>query len=382
MSVEDKSPVEGSISIVSAGSIPAVSIIETDVNVNKMKKFAKTLDDCFHGLMTKDTDFGTIPGTPKPTLYKSGAEILCAAFNLRAETSIVSKVEDYDTPFFDYTLKVSLYSRRDLQLVGDGVGSANTGETRYSRRWVKGSREQRDATRDEIMTLKNTVLKMAEKRAFVDATLRVTGASRIFTQDVEDLHKSGLEDLEDDSPPRPEDIKQTTPIPQKPAPPAPAQTAVSRPPASASAATQRPSFGKPASASVQAPAPQPFSPQPPAQPTSQQSQSEPSVNHNNASWFNLKWTAGKLIGFPIKKADGPIYYQFLKETLTSTANASGFSVQFITNEEDTEIKKILTTEMDETVWEEVLMNLQLSLSHIFKCKTEEVSVQAENYTPK
>lgn len=370
MSLEERSNSNSDTSLVPQGTIPAASIIETDVNAAKMKKFVKTLDDCFHGLMTKDTDFGTIPGTPKPTLYKPGAEILCAAFNLRAETTIISKIEDYDKPFFDYTVKVSLYSRRDLQLMGDGVGSANTGETRYSRRWVKGSREQREASPDEIMTLKNTVLKMAEKRAFVDATLRVTGASRIFTQDVEDLKRSGLEDLEDDSPPRPEDIKQATPIPAKPV--SMDQMVTHRPSTTSTTTPQKSSsFGK--TASITAPAPQPPAPQP------QVVNAEAKLV---GTWFNLKWTANKSIGFPIKKADGPIYYQFIKDTLTSSANASGFNIQFLTNEDDSEIKKILTTEMDEGTYEEIVKNLQLSLSHIFKCKPEEITVQVENYTPK
>jgi hypothetical protein len=37
------------------------------------------------------------------------------------------------------------------------------------------------------MELDNTILKMAMKRAHIAATLNATGASRIFTQDVEDM---------------------------------------------------------------------------------------------------------------------------------------------------------------------------------------------------
>ena len=183
-------------------------IVEMELNPLKLKEHVRNLDRCFRELMQKDTDYGTIPGTLKPTLYKPGAEILCLVFNLRPETEILSKVEDFESPYFDYTVKASLWSRKYGFKVGDGVGSANTMESRYSFRWMwsnevpqdfdkekavkrtakTGSVQyRREASPDEIYTMKNTVLKMGEKRAFVDAVLRCTGASRIFTQDVEDV---------------------------------------------------------------------------------------------------------------------------------------------------------------------------------------------------
>lgn len=187
--------------------VQSSSIVEMELNPLKLKEQVRNLDRCFRELMQKETDYGTIPGTPKPTLYKPGAELLCLSFNLRPETEIIAKVEDLEAPYFDYTVKVSLWSRKYGFKVGDGVGSANTMESRYTFRWMwsnevpadfnkegavkrtvkTGSVQyRRDAAPDEIFTLKNTVLKMAEKRALVDAVLRCTGASRIFTQDVED----------------------------------------------------------------------------------------------------------------------------------------------------------------------------------------------------
>ena len=44
-----------------------------------------------------------------------------------------------------------------------------------------------EARKDERATQINTLLKMAKKRSFVDGILSITGASRIFTQDVEDF---------------------------------------------------------------------------------------------------------------------------------------------------------------------------------------------------
>ena len=59
------------------------------------------------------------------------------------------------------------------------------------------------------MSMKNTIMKIAQKRAFVGAMLLATGASEFFTQDIEDmdingnlsyqhdkvLHQENLEDL-------------------------------------------------------------------------------------------------------------------------------------------------------------------------------------------
>jgi hypothetical protein len=43
----------------------------------------------------------------------------------------------------------------------------------------------------DVMGLKNTVMKMAQKRAFVGAMLLATGASEFFTQDIEDMEING-----------------------------------------------------------------------------------------------------------------------------------------------------------------------------------------------
>ena len=43
----------------------------------------------------------------------------------------------------------------------------------------------------DVVGLKNTIMKMAQKRAFVGAILLATGASEFFTQDVEDMVING-----------------------------------------------------------------------------------------------------------------------------------------------------------------------------------------------
>ncbi|MDR1328620.1 MAG: hypothetical protein LBK23_03380 [Oscillospiraceae bacterium] len=66
-----------------------------------------------------------------------------------------------------------------------GIGSANSHEKKYRYRKDKSTGEliENPDPADSV----NTLIKMANKRAFVDATLKATGASRMFTQDAEDF---------------------------------------------------------------------------------------------------------------------------------------------------------------------------------------------------
>ena len=52
--------------------------------------------------MTKDIDYGVIPGTRKPTLLKPGAEKLCRLFNLRPILEIIHSIVDFEKPLFHY----------------------------------------------------------------------------------------------------------------------------------------------------------------------------------------------------------------------------------------------------------------------------------------
>ena len=43
--------------------------------------------------LRRDTDFGVIPKTKKPSLYKSGAEKICMGYGLLQQYHIESKIE-------------------------------------------------------------------------------------------------------------------------------------------------------------------------------------------------------------------------------------------------------------------------------------------------
>lgn len=164
--------------------------IVANTNLEQVSNQLKAIDN-FQMVVQKtlrmDQDYGTIPGTNKPTLLKPGAEKILMLMGLTSEYEIVDKVENYTDGFFAYTVKSSLY--KDGLLITEGFGSANTKETRYRQNEWDEAQHKKVWTGDyqDPYTLVNTVLKMAKKRAQVDAALTVGSLSNVFTQDIEDM---------------------------------------------------------------------------------------------------------------------------------------------------------------------------------------------------
>jgi hypothetical protein len=195
---------------VELGNIRIGDIYISESSLESLKKIPAMLNSIFKNIMQKGTDYDLIPGTSKPTLLKSGAELLRMAFNLRVSTEVTVEREDWDKNFFYYVVTTKFFNANG-DLIGTGKGSCNNAETRYASRWVFESDIPTDVDRTSCRTKTrtskfgkeytvylvepsmpekasqaNTVLKMAKKRSFVDGILSITGASRIFTQDMED----------------------------------------------------------------------------------------------------------------------------------------------------------------------------------------------------
>lgn len=183
-----------------------IEVPDEKTSIPKLKRMNRMLDAVYRTVMQKGTDYDTLPGTSKPILLKPGAELLARHFDLVAETKIVNGTEklEQEVPYFQYDAECRLYNSKG-SFVGNGVGSCNTAEPQYAHVWVPvedlpkniknpEELETRDIgrvkqfrvplSRDEAFGLVNTVRKKAAKRAFVDAILRVTSSSRLFTQDI------------------------------------------------------------------------------------------------------------------------------------------------------------------------------------------------------
>jgi hypothetical protein len=163
------------------------------------------VQEVMRAIMKEGVHYGTIPGTPKPTLYKPGAEVLCVAFRI-APSYRVEDLSDALTARYRVTC-IATHQVSGVVL-GEGMGECSSAEEKYKWRkavcteefeitpetmrrlkfamW-KGKLEKKIQVRTEAADLSNTVLKMACKRAKVAMTLDVTAASDMFTQDIEDL---------------------------------------------------------------------------------------------------------------------------------------------------------------------------------------------------
>lgn len=183
--------------------INALSIIDTveiETISNTMKKIAQ-MQAVVQKTLKNGQDYGEVPGTNKPTLLKPGGEKICMLFGLNPEYDFLQTLEDYDKEFFSYNIKCTLY--RNGQAVAQGVGSCNSKEKKY--RFInvdkipenyvgyqekiidKYGKEKYKINNMDICSLVNTILKMAKKRAFIDAVLQVASLSELFTQDLEDM---------------------------------------------------------------------------------------------------------------------------------------------------------------------------------------------------
>ena len=182
--------------------------------------------------MKEGEHYGRIPGCgDKPTLLKPGAEKLCLLFRLAPAYEVEER--QLERGHREYRIMATLTSITTQVTIGQGVGSCSTMENKF--RFRAGAAEVTDravprayweirqddpAKAQELIggkgfTVKkvdgqgwmvakggekvetdnpadhlNTVLKMAKKRALVDAVLTATAASDIFTQDLEAISAS------------------------------------------------------------------------------------------------------------------------------------------------------------------------------------------------
>ena len=152
-------PVQGS-------SIRRLTVDEAKESDDEMTRF---IDE----VLVSGVDYGIVPHTSKPTLLKPGAEKILNFLGLIARTEVVNRIEDIGAGYFAYECKVYVIDR-DGVVRGEGVGITNSKEGKYAK--TTG------------FAVQNTILKMAKKRALVDATLNVGAISGRFTQDVEDMN--------------------------------------------------------------------------------------------------------------------------------------------------------------------------------------------------
>ncbi len=155
-------------------AIVAVSFVpDFAISLNEAKQRIAMLQSFVKEIMIPGVDFGVVPGCNKPTLLKPGAEKICDVYGFSKHVEVINRVEHWNEGLFHYEVKATLINKRTGFVEAEGIGCCNNREKKY--------------IKNDALSIINTVLKMAKKRALVDAVLSATRSSDIFTQDVEDL---------------------------------------------------------------------------------------------------------------------------------------------------------------------------------------------------
>jgi len=209
--------------------LQVVNIDDQAMTPENIQNHVNIVQRVMRQVMKEGEHYGKIPGCgDKPTLLKPGAEKLSVAFRFAPSYEI--RRTDLPGGHREYEVICSLVHFTSGMMIGQGVGSCSTMESKYRYRnaaqtcpecgkegtvikgkkdfgggWLcfgkKGGCGAKFKDGDERIESQaagrvendnpadnfNTVLKMAKKRAHVDAILTATGASDIFTQDIEDM---------------------------------------------------------------------------------------------------------------------------------------------------------------------------------------------------
>lgn len=131
-----------------------------------------TIADTIKAALIQGLDYGVIPGVQKPSLFKPGAEKIALMYGLTQQYQMLEHVRDRDNGIVLYRFKAMLFNGAGKQ-IAEGYGLCSSEEKKYSKQ--------------NPYDIENTLLKMAKKRALVDAAISIGVLSQVFTQDVEDM---------------------------------------------------------------------------------------------------------------------------------------------------------------------------------------------------
>ena len=207
-------------------NLPAVKAPGQVFNLQDVKRQTAAIHGLFSDVLKEGTHYGVIPGTLKPTLYKPGAEKIGLLLHLAPSFQRQMQYEGAHLTVISECVLTSQVTGAVLASAGAMCTSKETkhayrqatrkcpkcgkpaiikGKTEYGggwvcfekkggckAKWLDGAKEiesQSEEREDNpnLADTYNTVMKMADKRAYIAATLFGTAASDIFTKDLEDF---------------------------------------------------------------------------------------------------------------------------------------------------------------------------------------------------
>lgn len=259
-----------------------IMLVESAMALESLLGQRNLIERTMRDAMKEGIHYGKVPGCgDKPSLHQPGAQLLCYLFRVRADYEIIER--ELPGSHREYRITCKLIHMGSDKEVGQGIGICSSMESKFRFRseakeiiwttepvpgvyWDKNKKDKEEARKylegiygdgagvkkDEngqwlVVNYKggdskvenpnladtfNTVLKMAKKRAYVDATITATASNDLFTQDLEDI-RDNLESLKSNK----ADAKETDKTEQNQAP--------EKPETVGSWKDQRVHFGKP-----------------------------------------------------------------------------------------------------------------------------------------
>lgn len=185
---------------------------EMALRLQEMKSKLELVRNFMNQVMVKNFDYGVITGTGnKPILLKPGAEKLCELYGFTHLIKDKRTERDLETGYFLAEVVVQIVHRQTGLVIAEGVGECSSFESKYRYRWFLESEIKKlqvdpkglvskdfvraDKTEytkyrmdnTDLVDQWNTVLKMAKKRALVDAVLAATRSSELFSRSQNDF---------------------------------------------------------------------------------------------------------------------------------------------------------------------------------------------------
>lgn len=187
--------------------------------------------------MKEGHHFYNLPGQQnrKPALSKEGALNLCSLFKVTPSPDAVTETFHDDG---HYTARARCHiTDRAGNIVATGDGLCTSRESKYAYRWCFGSEVPADIDKEtlkqktgtgrnnrpytqyqvpnqDLADIYNTVLKMAGKRAMVDAVLKLPLVSELFTQDLDEQVADAVQRKQETAQTRRQSEKAPEPAPQ------------------------------------------------------------------------------------------------------------------------------------------------------------------------
>lgn len=217
-------------------ALARMSDSEFTLTMEMARKGRARLQQVLLNMMTEDVHYGVIPGTSKKVLLKPGGEVLSKMFSMIPDTkAVISYGDGVTKPHISVHSKCIVHLD-DLSgpVVGVGEGSGNSWEKKWRYRlqertcpdcgnatiikgkkeygggwlcfmkkggcghkWPDGAAEIEDQQIGQIdnqdpYDLENTIVKIVNKRARMDAIITATASSDLLTQDLEEgIEESG-----------------------------------------------------------------------------------------------------------------------------------------------------------------------------------------------